>query len=134
MDTQAHTQAHMVTHRHTDTHTDTHRGIHKQAQTHSHTHRHKNAHTHRHTVLSASSYETVCVCPISRLVLQPPLCRVSSPEAREPCPGTVSALCRVAGGLQKSITPKDRRVAPWTPEWPKARSTLQATSLHHPQL
>ena len=101
------TQAHVDTLRHTDTYTDTQSNT--QAQ--------KQAHTHRHTGLS-SSYEAVCGCPISRLVLQPPSCRVSSLEAREPCPGTVSALCRVAGSLQKSTTPKDHRAAAWTPEWP----------------
>ena len=112
--THGHTGTHTGIQTHTQTHTGTHSSKHKQTQTH----RGTKMHTHRHTGLWASSYETVSVCPTSRLVLQPPSCRVSSLEAREPCPGTVSALCRVAGGLQKSITPKDHRVAAWTPEWP----------------
>ena len=113
---------HMVTHRHTDTYADTHRNTQRHTQaytdTQSHTQARRQAHTHRHSGLVASSYGTVCGCPMSWLVLQPPSCRVSSPEAREPCPGPVSAQCRVAGGLQKSIALKDRRVAAWTPEWP----------------
>ena len=112
----------MVTHRHTDTYADTHRNTQRHTQaytdTQSHTQARRQAHTHRHSGLVASSYGTVCGCPMSWLVLQPPSCRESSPEAREPCPGPVSALCRVAGGLQKSIALKDRRVAAWTPEWP----------------
>ena len=126
MHTHRHTQD--TTHRHTGTrgHTRAYRHIHRHTQEHteaytdtqSNTQAQKQVHTHRHTGLLASSYETVCVCPISRLVLQPPSCRVSSLEAREPCSGSVSALCRVAGSLQKSITPKDHRVAAWTPEWP----------------
>lgn len=115
------TQAHVDILRHTDTYTDTHRNTQRHTQaytdTQSNTQAQKQAHTHRHTGLS-SSYEAVCGCPISRLVLQPPSCRISSLEAREPCPGTVSALCRVAGSLQKSTTPKDHRAAAWTPEWP----------------